>query len=446
MFQCLGLGTVATGGCGEDWWHPGCIVGIGAEWYENSSQKGTSTKKKNEGLLSTITEVAEAVVDERTGETTEPEAMDEGEPEDGSSTKNKNESLLSSVPEVAEAVVDERNGETTEAEAMDDDGSSKNKNESLLSSMSEVAGAVVDERNGETAEPEQTNDEESEDDETPLPPGFPDEDDFEGFICYKCVDANPWIKRYAGSKGFLAPVFCRSAAPSPELGILGKTAEIVSGAVSDVINPIKRKFEDDEDSMNSGPAKRSKDDVSETDALSTLTETKPALDPTTGIAADGPRPCKIASFPPAPTGQMSLFFKSDFRKHLCRCADCFPLLVPHPQLLEEEENYEPSISESEAEAGGSTQGSGSIYDRGESALKNVDRVRAIEGVMAYNHLKEKLKPFFAQFAESGQAISAEDIKAHFAKMRGDEGDIKKAGDDAKMDGAGGDGRREQGGY
>ncbi|RQM07378.1 hypothetical protein DH86_00003127, partial [Scytalidium sp. 3C] len=24
MFQCLGLGTIENGGCGEDWWHPGC--------------------------------------------------------------------------------------------------------------------------------------------------------------------------------------------------------------------------------------------------------------------------------------------------------------------------------------------------------------------------------------------------------------------------------------
>ena len=63
--------------------------------------------------------------------------------------------------------------------------------------------------------------------------------------------------------------------------------------------------------------------------------------------------------------------------------------------------------------------------------------------MAYNHLKDKLKPFFQQFAESGQAISAEDIKAHFAKMRGDEQAIKDAGQAAKDSG---DQRREQSGY
>ena len=95
-----------------------------------------------------------------------------------------------------------------------------------------------------------------------------------------------------------------------------------------------------------------------------------------------------------------------------------------------------------AQGGGSTMGSGSLLERGESALRNVDRVRAIEGVMAYNHLKDKLKPFFQQFAESGEAISAEDIKAYFAKLRGDDEAIKEAGEAPKA----GDGREEQSGY
>ena len=72
----------------------------------------------------------------------------------------------------------------------------------------------------------------------------------------------------------------------------------------------------------------------------------------------------------------------------------------------------------------------------------MDRVKAIEGVMAYNHLKDKLKPFFQQFAESGKAISAEDIRDHFAKMRGDEEAIRAAGQSAKNT----DNRKEQSGY
>ncbi|RDL39157.1 Uncharacterized protein BP5553_03497 [Venustampulla echinocandica] len=371
MFQCLGLGTAEDGGCGEDWWHPGCMVGLGPDWYETASRTAAAGKQNNEGLLALITEVAEVAVDE-----SNQEAVQGG-------TMNR----------------------------------------------SENTGGTAD-------------NEEDEDEDPPMPPGFPEEDDFEGFICYKCVDANPWIKCYAGAPGFLGPVFKRSTAPSPERRLLDQSKDSITPNLS---NSKKRKADDDEESNRSSTSKRRKDEASDvtagvTDAtdISTLI----GLSGQRKTAADGNSTCKAKELPPAPEGQMSLFFKADFRDHLCRCSECFPQLSKHNQLLEEEESYEPELSENEHGDGASTMGSGSIYDRGENALKNVDRVRAIEGVMAYNHLKDKLKPFFQQFAESGKAISADDIKAHFAKMRGDEQAIKEAGEGAKSS----DNRREQSGY
>lgn len=100
MFQCLGLSNEEDGGCGEDWWHPECVLGIGRDWLQETK------------------------------------------------------------PEI-----------------------------------------------NHTTPPHEDNHEETEESGYPLPPGFPKEDEFEGFICYKCVDANPWIKSYAGSPGFLMPVF-----------------------------------------------------------------------------------------------------------------------------------------------------------------------------------------------------------------------------------------------
>lgn len=66
--------------------------------------------------------------------------------------------------------------------------------------------------------------------------------------------------------------------------------------------------------------------------------------------------------------------------------------------------------------------------------------------MVYNHLKDKVKSFLQPFAESGQAVGAEDIKAYFEKLRGDEQGMKSAqtlvggGGDAN-----GDNRKEQSG-
>jgi E3 ubiquitin-protein ligase UBR7 len=133
----------------------------------------------------------------------------------------------------------------------------------------------------------------------------------------------------------------------------------------------------------------------------------------------------------------------DFHGQLCRCAECFPKLVPHPQLREEEDTYEPPMSDDGQANGAASVGTGSIYDRGEAALNNMDRVRAIEGAMAYNHLRDKLKVFLQPFADSGQAVSAEDIKGYFEALRGDEQGIKDAANHAST--AGGDGKDDTGG-
>ncbi|KAK2615656.1 hypothetical protein N8I77_002394 [Diaporthe amygdali] len=354
MYQCLGLGTHETGGCGEDWYHPGCIMGLGPRWYEKmEGKKPQPTANAEGGALPAISEVAETEGQEGAG-----------------------------VPVPA-----------TANEAGDD-----------------------------------------EEEETPNPTGFPKDEDFETFICFKCVETSPWVKRYAGTPGFLLPVHCKSE------GDVGQqpVSEAAPGDLSK-----KRKAEDD-GTENSQESKRPKAEAEAEATNDAVVETKPE-DHSTAVEDakidTEAEPCKYDALPSVPEGTFSLFCAESFRDRLCRCAKCFPNLSPHPQLLEEEEVYEPPVSEDGSENGGSTHGSGSLYERGESALRNVDRVRAIEGVMAYNQLKDKLKPFFQQFAESGQAISADDIKEYFAKLRGDDEAIKEAGESAKSDN-----RREQPGY
>ncbi|KAI5920946.1 putative zinc finger in N-recognin-domain-containing protein [Camillea tinctor] len=358
MFQCLGLGTHETGGCGEDWYHPGCLMGLGPKWYEKMP------KKKKE--------------------------------------PSNNDTANGTLAPIAE-----------DAGPEDDNGNAPQ--------------------------------EEDEEEDAPLPEGFPEEDDFFHFLCYKCVEAHPWIKQYAGTPGFLPAVYLKEEQAEEQTE--EKTVEQPEEKVPSVK---KRKLEDDRDGDVEGGERNKRvksepkeggskeDEPEEDEATIPAPEVAETKDAATGVKPD--EDCKLSTLPPAPTGKFSLFVNPDFREHFCRCASCFPKLQEHPQLLEEEEAYEPPLSDGGSEQG-STHGSGSLYERGESALKNVDRVRAIEGVMAYNHLKEQLKPFFQQFAESGQAIGAEDIKEYFAKLRGDEQAIKDAGEAAK-----GDNRKEQSGY
>lgn len=353
MFQCLGLGTHETGGCGEDWYHPGCVVGLGPNWFEKTEGK-TAQKpiaSHNDGL-----------------------------------------------PSISEGVENSISGDAAPTPADDDAG--------------------------------------EDDDDVPNPPGFPKDEEFETFICFKCVEAHPWIKRYAGTPGFLDPV--RRTAEQQS-----STGETALGSTSK-----KRKAEEDQPDDSRDESKKIKSDSGidqladgETQTGTADEEAASATKQELLVDAKVDDACKYDALPAASEGIFSVFCTESFRDRFCRCAKCFPDLAAHAQLLEEEEVYEPPISEEGSEHGGSTQGSGSLYERGESALRNVDRVRAIEGVMAYNQLKDKLKPFFQQFADSGKAIGADDIKEYFAKLRGDDEAIKEAGESAKSDN-----RKEQPGY
>lgn len=355
MFQCLGLGTHETGGCGEDWYHPGCLVGLGPRWYE----KMMKTAQKKPADVTAVSHDALHTI-----------------AEDGPAPRG--------------------NG-ADEAEDEDDEN------------------------------------------DAPLPEGFPGEDDFNHFLCYKCVEANPWIKRYAGAEGFLAPIyFNKGGEESSNSSSLPSNKRKLDDE-EQASDPKRAKTEEVEDGQSAEPALavRAAPAAVKTEQEDDKKEPAPSSEPTTT--------CKHDSLPPAPTGQFSLFMTEGFRGTFCRCPKCFPLLEPHPQLLDEEEVYEPPLSEGEgSNDGASTHGSGSLYERGESALRNVDRVRAIEGVMAYKQLKDKLTPFFEEFAKSGKAIGADDIKEYFAKLRGDEQAIKDAGQAAKE--GGDDHRQEQSGY
>ena len=350
MFQCMGLGSVESGGCGEDWWHPECLIGLPRDWHKN-----LEAEKKLE-----------------------------------------------------------------------------------------IFG-------GDAAADEV--------DETPLPPGFPTEDAFEHLICFKCIDSNPWLKQYAGTQGFLPAVYQDGGLKDSAQGPKKQSENTKTEEQPE--NSKKRKAEDDiEESTEEPTSKRVKEESpkeqSNPSNLASIAEeepptktepeeTKPKVEP---VSDSEIKPKHVFLPTSAPTESFSLFLKENFFDNFCRCAECFPKLAPYPQLREEEETYEPPLSEDGDGAPGST-GTGSILERGEAALSNVDRVKAIEGAMIYNHLRDKVKDFLRPFAETGTAVSAEDVKGYFERLRGDENGIKDAASRAEAQGGGGDSegdsRREQNG-
>ena len=223
MFQCIGLGSVETGGCGEDWYHPECLMGLPKQWNKDAPKK------------------------------------EEPMPE-GASPKS---------------------------------------------------------------------------DSHPSPPGFPHEDDFEALVCYKCVESNPWIKQYANTPGFLAPLF-KQDSTLPIVDIQNQGRPNLKRKASDEDSPIE---------APASPTKRIKEATPQpiehkpslppglapsTDPTIT-TPTKPMSAHAT-IVTDQPQLTspkhKHSDLPPAPAGIFSLFLKEDFRDHLCHCPKCYPKPPP----------------------------------------------------------------------------------------------------------------------
>ena len=265
MYQCIGLGTEQDGACGEDWWHPECLLGLPRDWHEKSDRNELNGEKPPEGQTNGVS-----------------------------------------------------NGESRDADM-----------------------------------------------EHPVPPGFPDEDDFDTLICYKCVKANPWIKRYAGSQGFVKKVFGSSHSEEERIQVLEPEHAVRDGESLAAV--MATQAEDSQ--IHQSRKRKAEDDASESESIGSK---KAKMEE----AASSAKPAH-ALLPEAPSGTFSLLTEDDdFRNRFCRCAECYPELAKHPQLLEEEETYEPPVSENGDAQPGSV-GTGSLLERGEAALSNVDRVRAI---------------------------------------------------------------------
>ncbi|KAI8370377.1 uncharacterized protein BYT42DRAFT_616930 [Radiomyces spectabilis] len=114
---------------------------------------------------------------------------------------------------------------------------------------------------------------------------------------------------------------------------------------------------------------------------------------------------------PAETAQhVELLLKDGWRKGLCHCTECEKAWKDNHLefLLEEEETYEP---EDDEDAGKS------LLEVGMEQLQRMDRVKALESVMAYQMFAQGFKEFLKGFQESGKVVQEEDIKRFFSEKQ-----------------------------
>ncbi|CAE6421522.1 unnamed protein product [Rhizoctonia solani] len=237
-----------------------------------------------------------------------------------------------------------------------------------------------------------------------LPPALLPGDTYETLICGSCVRENPTLKRYAGTKGF------RMVVPSEEgFKILGEEWEEQEQEEVDVVGQeeepkatgTKRRASGaDEQAQAPKRARANSPNPSESTPSEPATSrhrcTAPPINPLAQTTLADPVACG------------DVFLSAGWRERWCRCETCYPSILKHPFLLEEEETYEPPR---DPDAGLS------LEELGMRALATLPHERALDSIRAYNAMRDDLMLYLRPFADSGREVREEDITAFFQRRR-----------------------------
>ncbi|KAA8894448.1 hypothetical protein FN846DRAFT_1000202 [Sphaerosporella brunnea] len=265
----------------------------------------------------------------------------------------------------------------------------------------EVGGEEKEVEGEQEEEEGEEEEEEDEDDKRAKELGYPPDDSFDYIICWRCLDANPWLKKLARYPGFYA--LERKDPDAVEEKTLARYPGFYALERKDP-DAVEEKTPKDELQQQQQQKRKADDDGTASPSKRIRLENESSA-PTEAPA------CTLPPTPPSPLPPtFSLFLPSTFRAALCRCPSCFPHLLPFPCLLDTEETHEQPLSReaSPAATDASTE---------QALLNSMDRVRAIEGVLAYNKLKERVKAFLEPFAKSGKPVGESDIKGYFEGLR-----------------------------
>ncbi|KAI7873702.1 uncharacterized protein EV154DRAFT_527785 [Mucor mucedo] len=107
---------------------------------------------------------------------------------------------------------------------------------------------------------------------------------------------------------------------------------------------------------------------------------------------------------------IEIFLQEGWREGLCKCTKCMADYKTHhvEYLLAEEKTFEP---EEDEDAGKS------LLEVGMEQLQRVDRVQALESLMAYKSLADDIKTYLEAFKDSGKVVTKQDIDAFFDAKR-----------------------------
>lgn len=220
-------------------------------------------------------------------------------------------------------------------------------------------------------------------------------DDHE-FVCYKCVEQMPKLKPIWDLPGVVKMRLEPRASESH-----------VTGSESHVTGPEDVKTEEEAKKTESEDVP--KEEITVSDVKEEAEESKEngkrelEADDTDDTAVESKKPFTDSK-------PKNMFLCANFRNIVNKCRDpeVFSISMKYPFLAEEEQVYEPP---SDDDAGSS------LLDAGTSALSKMPREQAIEGMAAYNNIKDKLSAFFKPFAEGGKVVTDRDVTSFFEEMK-----------------------------
>ncbi|KAJ3537031.1 hypothetical protein NMY22_g5770 [Coprinellus aureogranulatus] len=235
----------------------------------------------------------------------------------------------------------------------------------------------------------------SDDSSNGLPPPLVSADDYDTFICGGCVSKIPILKKYAGSPGAIMVVRDTPEASWQRIG------DVPSESQEDHVIV-------DEETLNTGSKRRlpsSSTDVPE------AKRPRGSLSSSVKCLAPPAHPLARKVLEQSSTSELGtgdIFLTDGFRDRWCNCDECKTFLGEHRCLLEEEDTYEPPPDPD----------SGLTLDElGMRALERLPRDRAIDGIHAYNAMRDGLKAYLQPFAQEGRVVNEADIKNYFDSLK-----------------------------
>ncbi|KAG0258274.1 hypothetical protein BG011_003388 [Mortierella polycephala] len=288
----------------------------------------------------------------------------------------------------------------------------------------------------------------------------PHNDDFDDFICRTCTRAHPFLRRYAHNALFMIGLSEKGGGPKSVAMVdcskgkdkdrsdkgkeVKRTEEKVENVEVDVVAIGETTYSQEAPNI-AAATNAMTTTTTTTTAITTIVTTgsgsseqkteqgetaaqmKRALATTVEDSADEQGEssqnkkvkldiessiCKLQEQPVDlyPDQEMNLFATEGWRDLFCQCSSCMAMYTKESIafILAEEAIYEDEDDE-EADT--------SVLETGMKKLSEMDRVQMMDGMLAYNKMRDEIRKFLEPFSQQDKVVTADDIEAFFkAKM------------------------------